>query len=97
MLSVVGKLHEGLLVDGVCKVTEGLIDDEQGVLRAGRGCVDQIFTLKQKGEKPREKKRRMYVDEPLNLRRYYSCGMSQPYEAVEGQKSACDQAHSLRA
>ena len=35
--------------------------DEQGGFRAGRGCVDQIFTLKQIGEKAREKKRKVYV------------------------------------
>ena len=50
-LSVVGKIYAG-----VRKVTEGLIDDEQGELRTGRGCVNQIFTLKQIGEKAREKK-----------------------------------------
>ena len=38
-----------------------LIDDEQVSFRAGSGCVDQIFTLKQIGEKAREKKRRVYV------------------------------------
>ena len=32
-------------------MTEDLIDDEQGGLRGGRGCVDEIFTLKQIGEK----------------------------------------------
>ena len=31
-------------------------NDEQGGLRAGRGCVDQIFTLKQIGEEAQEKK-----------------------------------------
>ena len=36
-----------------------MIDDEQGSFRAARGCVDQIFTLKQIGKKAREKKRRM--------------------------------------
>ena len=34
-------------------MTEGLIEDEQGVFRAERGCVDQIFTLKQIWEKSR--------------------------------------------
>ena len=34
----------------------GLIDDEQGGFRAGKGCVDQIFTLQQIGEKARKKK-----------------------------------------
>ena len=42
-------------------MTGGLIDDEQGGFRGGRGCVDHILTLKQKGEKAREKKRRVYV------------------------------------
>ena len=46
---------QGILVDRVRRVTE------QGVFRAGRGCVDHIFTLKQIGEKAREKKRRVYV------------------------------------
>ena len=36
-------------------MTEGFINDEQGVFRSGRGHVDQIFTLKQIGEKSREK------------------------------------------
>ena len=36
-------------------MTGDLIDDEHGRFRAGRGCVDQIFTLKQIGEKTREK------------------------------------------
>ena len=31
------------------------------VFREGRGCVDQIFTLKQIGQKAREKKRSVYV------------------------------------
>ena len=39
----------------------GLIDDEQESFRAGRGCVDQIFTLKQIGEKAWEKKCIVYV------------------------------------
>ena len=41
-----GKIYVGILVDRVLKVTEGLINDEEGGFRAGRGCVDQIFTLK---------------------------------------------------
>ena len=50
------KIYKGILVDRDRKVTETLIDDEQGGFRAGRGCVDQIFTLNQRGEKVREKK-----------------------------------------
>ena len=44
LLSVVGKIFAGIIVDRVHKVTEGLIDDEQGGFGAGRGCVHQIFT-----------------------------------------------------
>ena len=54
-------MYAGILVDGVRRVTWGLIDDEQGFFRAGRGCLDQIFTLKQIGEKPREKKHIVYM------------------------------------
>ena len=55
LLNVVGKIYAEILVDRVRRVTGDLIDDEQKVFRAGRGCVDQIFILKQKGEKAREK------------------------------------------
>ena len=34
----------------------------KGSLERGGGYVDQIFTLKQIGEKTREKNSRMYVD-----------------------------------
>ena len=46
LLSVIGKIYAGILVDRVRRVTGGLTDDEQGDFRAGRGCEDQIFTLK---------------------------------------------------
>ena len=50
-----GKIYVGILVDRVRRMTGDLIDDEQGGLRVGKGCVDQIFTLKQISEKTREK------------------------------------------
>ena len=37
-------------------MTGSLIDDEQGDFRAGRGYVNQIFALKEIGEKAQEKK-----------------------------------------
>ena len=40
---------------------EGLIYDEQGGFRVGRGCVNQIFTLKQIGKKGWEKKCKVYM------------------------------------
>ena len=61
LLSVVGKIYAAILVEKVCKVTEVLIDNDQGGFRAGSGCVDQIFTLKQIREKGRKKKCRVYV------------------------------------
>ena len=51
-------------------MTVGLIDDKQGGFRSGMGCVNLIFTLKQIGEKPREKKRRVKVDF-MNLEKAY--------------------------
>ena len=42
-------------------MTGGFFNNEQGCFRAGRGCVDQIFTLNQIGEKVQEKKSRVYV------------------------------------
>ena len=45
MLSMVEKIYAGILVNTVRRVTGGLIDDEQGGFREGRGYVDQIFIL----------------------------------------------------
>ena len=59
LLSVVGKIYAGILVDRVRRMTGGLIDDEQRGFRAGRVCVDKIFTIKHIGEKARKKKRRV--------------------------------------
>ena len=35
-------------------------------------------------------------DEPLSLKRCHSCELQQLYEALEGQKSVCDQAHNFK-
>ena len=53
---MVGKIYAGILGGRVLRVTRGLIYDEQEGFRAGRVCVDQIFTLNQIGEEAREKK-----------------------------------------
>ena len=47
LLNVVGKIYGGILVDRVRKVTEGLINDEQGGFRSGRRDVDHFFILNQ--------------------------------------------------
>ena len=51
LLSVVGNIYADILVDRVRSVIGGLIDDEQGGFKAGRGYVDQLFTLVQIDEK----------------------------------------------
>ena len=51
LLSVVGEINEGILVDRLRKVTEGWIDDKQVGFRSERGCVAQTFTVKQIDEK----------------------------------------------
>ena len=43
-------------------MTCGFSNDEQRGFRAGKKCVDKIFTLKQIGEKTWESKRRVHVD-----------------------------------
>ena len=53
---MVEKIYVGILVDRVCRATEGLIDDEVSGFRSGRGCADEIFILKQIDQKAREKK-----------------------------------------
>jgi hypothetical protein len=61
LLSVVGKIYAGILVERVRRVTEELIGEEQGAFRSGRGCIDQIFTLKQMSEKMKGKKKKLYL------------------------------------
>ena len=51
-------------------MADGLIDNEQGGFIAGRGCVDQIFTINQINEKAREKKCRVYVGS-MDLEKVY--------------------------
>ena len=75
-LIVVGKIHAGILVYRVRRMTRSLIDDEQGGFRGGKGCVVQAFTLKQIGEKTRERKRRVYVG---------SIDLKKPYDKFIGR------------
>ncbi len=46
LLSVVGKVYGKVLIRRVREGTEGMICDKQGGFRRGRGCVDQIFTVR---------------------------------------------------
>ncbi len=51
LLSVVGKVYGKVLIMRVREGTEGMIRDEQAGFRRGRGCVDQIFAVRQVCEK----------------------------------------------
>ena len=63
-------------------MTGNLIADEEGCFRAGRGCGDQIFTLKHIGEKVREKKRRIYVGFIYLEKAYYKVNMEVLWQVV---------------
>ena len=44
--SVTGKVYGRVLTERLMEVTEGKVSEEQGGFRKGKGCVDQIFSLK---------------------------------------------------
>ncbi len=45
-MSVPGKVYGRILTERLMEVTEGKVSEEQGGVRKGRGCVDQIFAMK---------------------------------------------------
>ena len=51
MLSVVGKVYGRVLINRIRDKTENVIAEVQGGFRRGRGCTDQIFTVRQICEK----------------------------------------------
>ena len=51
MLSVVGKLFGRVLITRVRDGTECAIGEEQCGYRQGRGCIDQVFAVRQVCEK----------------------------------------------
>ena len=54
-------------------MTGCVINDEQGGFREEKGCVNQIFILKQIGEKARENKRRVFY-RFIGFYRFYRFG-----------------------
>ena len=58
---MVGKVYAGVLNDRVKLITAEKEMDEQGGFRAGRGCNDQIFTVRQIMEKTIEKDKVVYM------------------------------------
>ena len=61
LLSVVGEVFARVLNDRVKGLTVGSVMDEQGGFRSGRGCLDQIFAVKQVIEKMIEKDKVMFM------------------------------------
>ena len=51
LLSVVGKLYGRVMIQRVRAGTECAIGDEQCGFRQGRGCMDQLFAVRQVCEK----------------------------------------------
>ena len=49
------------MIEKVHSLTEGLIREEQCGFRSGRGCVDQVFVMKQMSEKFVDKDKSLYV------------------------------------
>ena len=58
---MVGKVYAGVLNDRVKLITAEKVIDEQGGFRAGRGCNDQSFTVRQIMEKSVEKDKVVYM------------------------------------
>ena len=54
---MVGKVYARILSDRLREETNGVVMDKQGGFRPGRGCVDQIFNVRQVIEKVIEKDR----------------------------------------
>ena len=61
LLSIVGKLYGRALNERMVKITEWSMGEVQGGFRRGRGCVDQVFTLRMIAEKYREKRKDLYI------------------------------------
>ena len=79
-MSIVGKV----LNERVKVLTGDKVMDEQGGFRSGRGCVDQIFAVKQIVEKTIEKDKKVYMAfvnlekayDNVSRRSYGKCWMS---------------------
>ena len=61
LLSIPGKVYGRILIEKVRFLTEGMIGEEQCGFRSGRGCVDQVFVMRQLSEKMIDKKKSLYA------------------------------------
>ena len=56
-----GKIYARIVSDRLRVVTDSVLMDEQGGFRMGRGCVDQVFAVRQVTEKVIEKGKVAYA------------------------------------
>ena len=61
ILSIPRKIYGMVLISKVIESTKNQVAEEQGGFRSGRGCIDQIFILKQLVEKYRDKRKVLHV------------------------------------
>ena len=61
LLSIPGKVYARILTVRMMEITESRVSEEQGGFRKGRGCVDQIFTVRMTAEKYLAKGKKLYV------------------------------------
>ncbi len=59
-LYVPGKVYGRILTERLMEVTEGKVDEVQGVFSKGRGCVDQIFAMKRLVDEYLGKDKKLY-------------------------------------
>ena len=75
---MVGKIHGRLVCDRLRLLTDAVLMDEQSVFRARRGCVNQIFAVRQVIEKVVEKDKVVYAAAFVDLEK--------PYDSVSRSK-----------
>lgn len=61
LLSIPGKVHARVVTQRLQKITDDKIGEEQGGFRKGRGCVDQIASMRLLVEKYLAKNRKLYA------------------------------------
>ena len=61
ILSVAGKVYGSILIERARRINDKMIGDEQGGFGSGRGCVDQIFAMRQLIEKCGRKGKKVFA------------------------------------
>ena len=61
LLSIPGKVYGRVLIERVRLETEHMIGEEQCGFRSGRGCVDQVFVMRQLAERFVSKGKSVYA------------------------------------